>query len=340
LLFRIVRAWFYNTQKTIYGQSPIRWQCNLGIPSPGYQDEEKRELFRMIALDGWRFSQGDAPISLATIWSYFGGEYDLNHKLDIHTDDIQVVPEVVAEVTGYARSHQRDNGLHMLIDIGASTIDICGFILFDREGEDRYAILTSDLGHLGAFHCHRERVRRIREYFHRWFAHLATRADLILPVDASLANYFPIREDFGTNAEKEILHEFYQQCRSLIHRTLKFLKKKGDPLSDRWQTGLPVFLCGGGKSLEIYQRVLEHLDQFWRTSMSTRGLELRSLPAPTNLVTEGLDTQCFDRFAVAYGLSFRSLNIGAIRPPNEIENVTVERGLRHEGIEYVSKDMV
>ena len=340
LLFRIVRAWFFETQEQIYGQFRIRWQCNLGIPSPGYRDEEERELFRLIAVDGWRFSLGDAPVSLEKIWRYFVGEYDSNHKLDIHVDDIQVVPEVVAEVTGYARSHQRENGLHVLIDIGASTVDICGFNLFHREGEDRYAILTSDLAHLGAFHCHRERVRRIREYFHRWFAHLATRTDLILPVDASLSEYFPIRNDFGPNAEKEILEEFYHQCFSLIHRTLRFLKKERDPLSDRWKTGLPIFLCGGGKSLEIYQNVLEHLNQFWCTSMATRGFKLLNLPAPSSLIADDIETQCFDRFAVAYGLSFRFLDIGEVRAPFEIENVAVDQKLKYEGIEYVSKDMV
>jgi hypothetical protein len=333
LALRHARQWFLTTQSKIYGSYRIRWHLNIGMPSPGYDDGDRRELFRSIATDAWRISLGAESVSLDRIWRYYSGELKLNSKLDIELDDINVLPEIVAEVLGYAKSNLRENGLHVLIDIGAGTIDISGFVLHDNQGEDRYSFLTSDLDHLGAYHCHLERVRRIKEHVTRWFSHLASRQDLVLPIASSLSEYFPRLADFGDDAEKDILEEFYNRCRGLIHRTLKSLKKDRDPNSEKWKTGLPIFLCGGGKSLSIYRRVLDDLHDFWKTSMATSGFKIRDLPKPANLVADFLDEQLFDRFAVAYGLSYPYYDIGEIRPPGSIDNVRVDRTPKYADIE-------
>ncbi len=321
LVLRHARQWFLTTQSKIYGKYRIRWHLNVGIPSPGYDDHDRRELFRSIATDAWRFSLGAESISLARIWRYYSGELKLNDKLDIELDDINVLPEIVAEILGYAKSNLRENGLHVLIDIGAGTIDISGFILHNKDGEDCYSFLTSALDHLGAYHCHLERVRRIKEHVTRWFSHLAGRQDLVMPVTASLSEYFPRLADFGADAEKEILEEFYKRCCSLVYRILNSLKKERDPNAEIWQSGLPIFLCGGGKSLSIYKRVLDDLNDFWKTSMATSGFKILGLPKPANLIADSLDEQLYDRFAVAYGLSYPYYNVGEIRPPGEIDNI-------------------
>ncbi len=129
LVLRHARQWFLTTQSKIYGSYRIRWHLNIGMPSPGYDDHDRRELFRSIAMDAWRFSLGVESVSLARIWCYYSGELKLNGKLDIELDAINVLPEIVAEVLGYAKSNLRENGLHVLIDIGAGTVDISGFEL-------------------------------------------------------------------------------------------------------------------------------------------------------------------------------------------------------------------
>lgn len=340
LVLRHARQWFLTTQSKIYGHYRIRWHLNIGMPSPGYDDHDRRELFRSIAMDAWRFSLGAGSVSLPRIWQYFSGKWKSNDKLDIECDAINVMPEIIAEVLGYAKSNLRENGLHVLIDIGAGTIDISGFILHNQEGEDRYSFLTSDLDHLGAYHCHLERVQRIKECVTRWFSHLAGRQDLVMPVTTSLSEYFPRLDDFGADAEKDILEEFHKRCWSLFNRTLKSLRKDRDPNSEKWKTGLPIFLCGGGKSLSIYDRVLGDLNDFWKKSMATRGFKILDLPKPVNFVANSFDGQLYDRFAVAYGLSHPYYDVGEIRPPANIENVSIDRTPKYAHIEYVSKDMV
>ena len=340
LAFQDIRQWFAHTQKNIYDQYKFRWYCNLGIPSPGYNDSDRRNLFRRIAIIAWQLSLSSESISLKKIWQLLKEDHDCILSLDFHPDQIQVVPEIVAEIIGYAKSHLRENGLHVLIDIGASTIDISGFILHDRDREDRYSFLTSDLDFLGAYYCHKERVKKIQEYVNRWFSHLARRQDLIMPVEPTIADYFPKYEDFGPNGEKDILSEFYEKCRIIIHRTLKSLRKERDPLSENWKLGLPIFLCGGGKALPIYRQVLEELNGFWQTNMDTKGFEIRSLPKPSNLVADGLSEKNFDRFAVAYGLSYPYYDVGEITPPGKIQNVFIDRTPKYDHIEFISKDMV
>ncbi|NUM75079.1 hypothetical protein HUU40_12020 [candidate division KSB1 bacterium] len=340
LVLRHVRQWFLMTQSKIYGNYRIRWHLNIGMPSPGYDDQELKDIYRGIARDSWRFSLGVESVSLSRIWRYYSGELKLNNKLDIDLDDINVVPEIVAEVVGYAKSNLRENGLHVLIDIGASTIDVSGFILHDKDGEDCYSFLTCDLDHLGAYHCHLERVQRIKEYVTRWFSYLTNRHDLVLPIAHTLQEYFPRLVDFGSDAEKDILDAFYRRCYSLIHRTLNSLKKDRDPNSEKWKAGLPIFLCGGGKSLSIYRRVLEDLQDSWKTSMATSGFKIRELPKPANFVVDSTERQIYDRFAVAYGLSNPHYNIGEIRPPSNINNVSMDRRPKYSHIEYVSKDWV
>lgn len=321
LVLKHTRHWFLSTQRSLYGHFKIRWHVNIGIPSPGYNDKCLIELYKRIVTDAWKLSVEEGSITFKKVAEIAQSPKQKSIDLDIDLNDINVIPEILAEVVGYAKSNLRETGLHVLIDIGASTLDISGFILHDHEGEDRYSFLTSDLDTLGAFFCHQERVKSVKEYLYRWFTHLSTRADLVLPISPTLADYFPKLADFGQEGEKEINEIFYKKCWALINRTLMSLKKHRDPNSERFEHGLPIFVCGGGKNLEIYKHVLDDLNEFWKNSMRTNGFIPRNLPVPENFIADSIDVKEFDRFAVAYGLSFPHYNIGGITPPGEIPDI-------------------
>ena len=76
-------------------------------------------------------------------------------------EQVDVVPEIAAEVVGYARSKHRREGLHVMVDVGASTIDICGFVLHAADGEDgdQYHLLTALVKRLGLHELHRAHSR-------------------------------------------------------------------------------------------------------------------------------------------------------------------------------------
>jgi hypothetical protein len=340
LVLRYIRKWFFDSQRNAYGQFKIRWHFNIGIPSPGYNDQNLKDMYLRIARGAWMLSVTEGTITFKKAKDKFYVNQNGVIDIDIEMDDINVIPEIAAEVVGYAKSTIRENGLHVLIDIGASTLDISGFVLDERDGKTRYNFLTTDLEKLGTFFCNQERVSKIRAHLDRWFAHLQEREDLVIPIPQTIEDYFPKLSDFGKDGEKIVNDDFYKKCRSLIHRTLRALKKDRDSLSEKWREGLPIFLCGGGKFVEIYHYVMEDLEKFWKTSMETNGFRFLPLPVPGNLNTVNFDGQGFDRFAVAYGLSFPEYDIGEMKPPNEIPNILRDEKPKYSMIEYVSKDMV
>ncbi|MBC8425585.1 hypothetical protein H8E07_15835, partial [bacterium] len=76
-----------------------------------------------------------------------------------HLFDFGVIPEVAAEVVGYARSDLRRPGLHFLVDAGAGTLDVAGFVLHEDQGENLYPILSASVrphGSLALLRARRE----------------------------------------------------------------------------------------------------------------------------------------------------------------------------------------
>jgi hypothetical protein len=90
----------------------------LGIPSKNYDEKETRSAFLTAARIGWWLSVRCNQITLdeASIVLKEASKPGVNSGF--HLDLIQVVPEVAAEVAGYARSPLRELGLHMILDIG------------------------------------------------------------------------------------------------------------------------------------------------------------------------------------------------------------------------------
>lgn len=172
-------------------------------------------------------------------------------KNDISPEDINVIPEVAAELVGYARSSLRETGLHVLIDLGARTLDIASFILHNRDGDDRYSILTADLEELGATLCDYHRFKALANELIR-LAQVHNEA-LIAPIPASINSY---TQTFNTD-ERVIIQDFYRKCKNLISKIICDLRKNRDPNSDRWNTSLPIFLCGEGKNIDLYKQVLD-----------------------------------------------------------------------------------
>ena len=64
----------------------------------------------------------------------------------IGLDELKAVPEFVAQITSYSHSPQRADGLHLLVDCGAGTVDVVSFNVFRHPNlEDRYQIWSSEV---------------------------------------------------------------------------------------------------------------------------------------------------------------------------------------------------
>lgn len=291
LAIRIARDAFTASDRSLTTHHDLRWQVNIGVPSAGYDDRAVRDRFRSVASAGWLFSEHEPAYVSSRLDALLGSNLDPGIQ-------VEAIPEVAAQAVGYARSPYRDPGLHVLVDVGATTLDVCGFMLNETGGEDNYSLLTASVSPLGVVELHRTRA-----------AQLGFESELDDPIAE-----IPDRPSPGDG-------EFRDRCVAKIMQCLMYLKRHRDPNSSRWHESLPVFLCGGGSYVPLYREALEEADKRLRSSTNAKGLLVRSLPVPASISSMGIKEDFFHRLSVAYGLSFDRFNFGEIQSPKEIENV-------------------
>jgi hypothetical protein len=314
-VIRFVRRTFLAVHHASFGKSIPRWRLNVGIPSAGYDDERIRKLFQASAEAGWVLSEAtEAP----TVGVALGVAQEALAATVGVASVVSVVPEVAAEVVGYARSSRRTSGLHLLVDVGASTLDVCGFVLHDDGSGDRYELLTASVKRLGALELHRRRVRCVG------MESLPLGIPGILPADP-VAPIPDTPEEYADGQPhilerlKEVDRIFQKECTDTKMEVVMALKKRRDPNSPRWKDGLPLFLCGGASDLALIRDALESSN----ARLGPVGTRLRLLdpPALAGLANTDVGDALVRRLGVAFGLSFDTLDIGTITPPAEIEDI-------------------
>ena len=309
LVLREARRFFLSSQAPDYGPDRLRWSLNLGIPSAGYDDAIVKEWFARAASAGWLLSLDPEPPTLEA------AQRAVAAGSPPHEVAIAVIPEVAAEVVGYARSHHRREGLHLMLDMGASTLDVSAFCLHRRGMDDYYEILTADVQVLGLLGLHRKRMEA---------------ADGLPPYDTPPADPVePLPEWDERHRRAPELQAcdaaFVEVCgRRVLLRMLRDLRRSRDPYSPHWREGLPIFVCGGGAEAPITSSILGFADGAARRVWEPYGgLRRELIPIPQSLHLEGgtMRPEEFSRLAVAYGLSCPEIDIGIIEPPSEIADI-------------------
>lgn len=317
---RRARAWFLASEAPLYQDYLLAWHFNLGLPSADYADVELSRTYKRISEAAWLLSVGRKEVTveaareaLAAV-TVSGGE-----KAD-PSAEVSVIPEVAAAVVGYARSHLRDEGLHVLVDIGASTLDVCAFLLRTSGGEDRYELLTADVQQLGTMALYRGRVRGVHDAVTAHVSDLWSKCDPVMPIPETPSEYLP-QADMLTKHVTKASEQYEAKCRQTLWKTIIELKMRRDPNSPRWRTQLPFFVCGGGSALAFYSNVIDRLSgELADLYRGCQGIERRLLPKPEQLVADSNESN-YHRLGVAWGLSYPDYDIGAIGRPSDIPDV-------------------
>lgn len=114
-----------------------------------------------------------------------------------------------------------------------------------------------------------------------------------------------------------------------------------DPHSNRWNSYLPVFLCGGGSTMSRYQAIVEDLSSWLRSNVGNCQAKLLELPYPAQL-QGNIKANEYHRFAVACGLSYRSFDIDQVitnvKPVQPPAREGVERPWYERGPDYLHDD--
>ncbi len=333
-VLRYARQWLMEKYGDRYRGYELIWELNLGIPAATHDDDDVRMLFKNLAQVGWGISRQE-EIKVLSARKAYDALAQGNFEPGIHEDLVSVIPEVAAQVAGYARSSFRRPGLHVLVDVGASTLDLAGFMLTDQEGEDRYGILAAGVYSLGAFQLERERLPDLKALGHDvinadtyggWADDMAQRCQDPMRKVPPIREYFPtaVREDIDWSDIRDIDSAFQHDCYTTIRALIDDLRRNRAPRGQRWEDGLPIFLAGGGRDVEVYLDALKKVDHWREDYLTAEPFDIRELPSLEDLTAPELDSAREHRFSVAYGLSYPAGDIGEIKPPHEIPDLNLD----------------
>lgn len=333
LVLQEVRMWFLGNFKNEYGTNRIRWYLNVGIPTPNYDDRELCRAFLDASRIGWRLSLEKEQITVQTANEFLRKSDQEEMDLGIHPDQINTVPEVAAEVASYARSPLREMGLHMIVDVGANTMDVATFRIEAPEAVFEYWYLYSEVCEYACHKLHTCRLEQTKKGFDRWFEELRRVDDNRAEIPQSYGDYSPPENDLTTADQ-----EFIDMAKLPISRAAAKTYLEKDPNAREWKNGVPLFICGGGSNLGLFAEDVIASARDLLRGYKIADFRIRSLPKPDNLVADKVHPREFHRLAVAYGLSFFYDDIGRIVPPSGVGNI--EKIERIKVVDYVSKDKV
>ena len=164
LALREAREWFLQKQKTLYGNLDLRWTFNIGLPSADFANEALCKVYDMVAQAAWALSVRKGALYLqaaSEILDSPGRSDQVNERggrNPVHSRS-RSGSRGICEVNASA-----EEGLHLLVDVGATTLDVCSFVLHKTaDYHNNYALLTADVRDLGASILYSERVSAVRK---------------------------------------------------------------------------------------------------------------------------------------------------------------------------------
>ena len=321
LVIRYARAFLYRSKNIgdKLASRTLRWELNIGCPTEPHENPAIVNKFRHIARVAWMLA-ADEPLKeqdIISVWNLTdGGETDFAIETGLATAP-GVVPEFVAQIAAYLKSSQIKEFLHVLIDIGAATLDVATFnIVLQKDSAipPRIPIFFSDVRPLGTHYLRYNRHQKLD---------LPLIWDNATPVESS--RMFAQKNRKYLDDVTEIDNAFMQQIaacvKSVIERTRNL--KWGSTRNKAWREGIPLFITGGGAHCELYhqaiKQVTEQLTESVRQVADQRNFRFIEIhPAEIN----GQQFSDSGRLGVAIGLTEDVEDIAKIVPHCEVDPVS------------------
>jgi hypothetical protein len=322
LIIRHCRGWLFDEYAPNYRKTRINWSLNLGLPARSYEEAGLVTLFRRLAWAAANAAADGSPEITGDLCDLYRqlskevfeiGSHRTPARAEFGPEDVDVVPEVAAQVFGFvtkARWDWKQRPMMMLVDIGAGTVD-AAFFSYTRivHGERRFTFFANDVQANGTMNLHRERVQWLRsaavaggvdEEIGGYLAAIMYPTDRLASLPETVASYLPGYEIVRPESVEDVDHRFYwTRYHKQVSTCTQSARKQGG-ISDRQMQSVPCFLTGGGSRMELYRRVIADINSNARNIT----LEEHRLEMPRDgFVGAGLREDEFDRLSVAFGLS-------------------------------------
>jgi hypothetical protein len=294
LATRYVRGWLFNEQRSVVDGFQLEWALNVGLPAASWDSSAVCQLYRQLAAAGWSLGCVRGPITFEAARDIWASQR--NGALrpgQLAGERVHAFPEFGAQIHSYRSSAQRQRDLHLLVDVGAGTVDIVTFHIGEDEDAEEINCILEPLVMTHGTHVllgyRAEASALVREEWDDSASRLNGR-DFEHSYGLAAGSLDPVQEYFS-----EML---YLSIRKILHRTKSFRYET----SPAWTHGLPYFLAGGGRTVDVFRSAIQ------RTGSDRVLLEL-SLPVPEDVVLGRMKPDEFHRLSVAHGLSYSALNL-------------------------------
>lgn len=327
MALRAVRTQILVKQRGVFERYATgKWSLNLGVPSGLNEDDRAedlriRRLFLRAAAAGWHLSLGAGPTRLKDAEAAFlcCGEVGADDFVGIGETEVNAFPEVIAGVVGYDRSDSRRDGLHLAVDVGAATVDVCLFNL-PTDVEATWPLLEARVERLGVSVLHARRVVAVSGIDQTSAKKLERSYD---PLNGMAHDPGIPGSAAGFDAIDAVHRQMRREISQLVGGFVQDGRTRRDPNATAYASdgSIPTLVMGGGSRTEFYRRALgEAGDRFAeKLGERHRGLEIIDAPVPDDVDRQS-DGMGY-RLAVAVGLSELGLNLPPYRRPGEVDDV-------------------
>lgn len=335
------RAVGLRDSKRLQQKEKVRWSVNLAVPSKyldkapmaiGFENALKTAWLMSLVMDEFpTMRDGQEVINC----------YNAARRI-IETCklDCFVYSEVAAEVASVTMSRTSQDGLYALVDVGAGTVDASVFRLYrNPKGDRTHNEYATEVFRSGSAYIEASAVTWLRN--NGQFV-----ADQMTIGNGSGASgnaaevklrerLKKMKENKGrglngnTSTEVENLRRALQKASQDIQQKVEeeLIQVFEDPYSKQQMVGfwhdLKLILGGGGASSPAYLKAAE-----WAFTLKNNPIkepELAELPRPGDFQMGELHTKHFHRFAVAYGLSHRIVDLPEVASASQVAPLAFSR---------------
>ena len=302
LILRYTKGWLYQHSQKHFGidlkKYHIQWEINMGLPAASLDDKKIARTFHDILNTGWLISENDEPVTVEMVYENFVKAASKTEQFEELTN---LRPEVTAEAVCLIYSDLLDYKTYILVDVGASTLDVCVFNYFDKDDTQKQTMLVAEVKLLGAQSI-------------EWLKQL------------SQADGTPFTED-----------HLKQAIRFNIANPIIQAKTKKDIHSPVWSGELEILMAGGGAASAVHQTAIDDLGDFF-TKQTRAKKVIRRNPSVPRMFSHMTDDQSSHRLAVAWGLSLFQNEFMDYDPPSNVSDMMLNKSSMDDN--FISKDLV
>ena len=287
----------------------IRWSLNLSIPAQ-HADDGLRPVFRDVGAVGLKWAVdalgGERGGLITPTVEKICEKYEQDRSLAAESQDVSVIPEIVAALHHFIRRAQTPEGVHGFVDIGAGTVDACIFRISHHDEEPTVPVLSAKVGNLGSASISAGVAPGLGADDRHEIESVLVSKSMPSP---DIAKFFSKQELLIENFTAQLAMAARDNMigRALVHDPVSFIQGDHGQLDRSFR----FYSTGGGAGSAWYRGAMEgvYRKRTLRGSNMMRW-SIGAAPPPTEFPSNVYD---FSRFIIAWGLTAEGVALEELR---------------------------